>query len=136
MSERTIEVVAALLVDARGRALMVRKRGTTAFMQPGGKLEPGEEALDGLLRELREELGLELAAGRFEPLGVFEEAAANEPGQRVRATVWRVLLGHDDVHGAAAEIEEARWIDPVDPGDVALAPLSSRALLPLVGRDG
>ena len=111
---------------------MVRKRGTTAFMQPGGKLEPGEGGLDGLRRELREELALDVAPRRFEPLGVFEEDAANEPGRRVRATVWRVRLDEADTHGAAAEIEEARWIDPADPGDVPLAPLSSRALLPLL----
>ncbi len=133
MSSRPIQVVAALLVDRRGHALMVRKRGTTAFMQPGGKLEPGEDALDGLRRELREELGLELAAERFEPLGVFEADAANEPGRRVRATVWRALLHDRDAYRAAAEIEEARWVDPAAPGDVTLAPLSSRALLPLLG---
>ncbi|GAA2069490.1 NUDIX domain-containing protein [Aeromicrobium halocynthiae] len=132
MSGVPIEVVAALLVDERGHALMVRKRGTTAFMQPGGKLEPGEEALDGLRRELREELALDVAADRFEPIGIFEEDAANEPGRRVRATVWQVLLHEGDAHAAAAEIEEARWIDPADPGDVVMAPLSVRALLPLL----
>lgn len=133
MSDEPIDVVAALLVDARGRALMVRKRGTTAFMQPGGKLEAGEDPLAGLRRELLEELQLDLPPERFEPIGLFEEDAANEPGRRVRATVWRVLLHDGDAHGAAAEIEESRWIDPADPGDVALAPLSSRVLLPLLG---
>lgn len=132
MSGRPIDVVAALLVDARGHALMVRKRGTTAFMQPGGKLEPDEGALAGLQRELREELVLDLPARRFEPLGVFEEDAANEPGRRVRATVWRVLLDDADSYRADAEIEEARWVDPAAPGEVELAPLSVRALLPLL----
>lgn len=131
---RRIDVVAALLVDETGRALMVRKRGTAAFMQPGGKLEPGEDALDGLRRELVEELDLALAAARFQPLGTFEEDAANEPGHRVRAVVWRVGLTGSDVPTAGAEIEELRWIDPAAPGDVVLAPLSSRALLPLVAR--
>lgn len=131
---RRIDVVAALLVDASGRALMVRKRGTEAFMQPGGKLEAGEDPLDGLRRELVEELDLHLAAERFGLIGTFEEDAANEPGHRVRAVVWRVALTAADVPTAGAEIEELCWVDPAAPGDVVLAPLSSRALLPLVAR--
>jgi 8-oxo-dGTP diphosphatase len=34
---RTIELVAGLIRDEAGRVLLVRKRGTAAFMQPGGK---------------------------------------------------------------------------------------------------
>lgn len=128
-----IDVVACLVVGADGRALMVRKRGTTAFMQPGGKPEPGESGLEALRRELDEELGLRLAEDAFTWVGEFDEDAANEPGHRVHARVWRADL-HDE-HVVAAEIEEARWIDPVDPGDVDLAPLSREVLLPLLAEE-
>ena len=37
MSDNVISVVAALIRDEQGRVLLVRKRGTAAFMQPGGK---------------------------------------------------------------------------------------------------
>ena len=37
-----IRIVAAVIVDEAGRLLLVRKRGTQAFMQPGGKIAPGE----------------------------------------------------------------------------------------------
>ena len=43
MSSNVISVVAALIRDERGRVLLVRKRGTAVFMQPGGKRHPGEE---------------------------------------------------------------------------------------------
>jgi hypothetical protein len=36
----TIQIVAALIRDGAGRVLLVRKRGTTAFMQPGGNAVP------------------------------------------------------------------------------------------------
>lgn len=49
-----IRISAAVIVDAEGRILVVRKRGTTAFMQPGGKIDPGETALAAVRRELVE----------------------------------------------------------------------------------
>ena len=43
MNAGTIRIVAALIRDDAGRVLLVRKRGTDAFMQPGGKRDPGED---------------------------------------------------------------------------------------------
>ena len=44
-----------------GRLLGVRTRGRNRFYLPGGKPEPGETEEEALLREVREELGLELS---------------------------------------------------------------------------
>ncbi|HEX7946094.1 MAG TPA: NUDIX domain-containing protein, partial [Phenylobacterium sp.] len=57
-----VEVVGAVIRDAGGRLLTVRKRGTQRFMLPGGKREPGEDDAEALARELREELGVEVTA--------------------------------------------------------------------------
>ena len=51
MSEQVISIVAALIRDEAGRVLLVRKRGTHAFMQPGGKRDPGEDDATALVRE-------------------------------------------------------------------------------------
>ena len=47
-----IVVSAVCVFDDAGRLLTVRKRGTTMFMHPGGKPEPGETAVQAAAREL------------------------------------------------------------------------------------
>jgi 8-oxo-dGTP diphosphatase len=129
MSDNIISVVAALIRDDAGRMLVVRKRGTEAFMQPGGKCDAGEDDLTALDREIGEELGCRMVPGSARPLGQFDCAAANEPGWRVRANLYAV-----DVRGAVvpqAEIAEALWIDPIAPVSIVLAPLTRDHVLPL-----
>lgn len=122
------QTVAAVITDAHGRVLLVRKRGSTTFIQPGGKREPGEDALQTLARELREELGVSLVPGTAQRLGEFEDRAVNEPGRRVRAEVYRVQVAGEPL--PRAEIDELRWLDPLPPYPVPVAPLSAGHVLP------
>ena len=125
-----IHVSAAVIVDEAGRVLVVRKQGTTRFMQPGGKPEAGESAAQTLIRELHEELGLLLDEADLRPLGTFVSAAANEPGHRVVAEAFATSVDPASVT-AQAELAELRWITPADVATLPLAPLSVEHLLPI-----
>ena len=103
MDAATIRIVAALIRDHAGRVLLVRKRGTSAFMQPGGKRDGGEDDVAALSREIAEELGCGVLAGSIRSLGEFDAVAANEPGFRVQASLYGI-----DVTG---EIAPSREID-------------------------
>lgn len=121
-----IVVSAVVLADADGCVLTVRKRGTDAFMHPGGKPEGGESPARCAVREVEEELGLELDPERLELVAVHRTAAANEAGRPLVASVFRhpVLSGASRPHVApAAEIEEVRWLDPTRPLPPESAPL-------------
>jgi 8-oxo-dGTP diphosphatase len=134
MDTGTIRIVAALIRDDAGRVLLVRKRGTTAFMQPGGKRDPGEDDIAALSREIAEELGCRLVPASIRPLGEFDAIAANEPGWRVQANLYGI-----DVTGEIApsqEIDETIWIDPAAPPEIALAPLTRDHVLPLASTRG
>ena len=64
---KQVHVVAGVLRDARGRILLARRtegRDLAGLWEfPGGKVEPGESPEDALVRELREELGVEAEVG-------------------------------------------------------------------------
>ncbi len=126
---RRIHVSAAVITDADGRLLLVRKAGTTAFMQPGGKPEPGETPAETLARELAEEVGLHVDPDALEPLGAFRASAANEPGFEVVADVFRVDIG-DQRPAPDAEIAELRWVTAATASGIEVAPLAREYFLP------
>src|ERR1700753_412678 len=130
MGVPTLRIVAAVIRDPQGRWLLVRKRGTGTFMQPGGKLEPGESADQALVRELDEELGMSVAVNELGHVGRFAAPAANEAGYDIDVDVYTAPAPLRTT--PLAEIEEARWIDPRTPGEVVLAPLIVDRLLPLL----
>ncbi|MCF3946404.1 NUDIX hydrolase [Acidiphilium iwatense] len=131
---QTIRISAALVLDPAGLTLLVRKRGTQAFMQPGGKIEPHEDPLTALIRELREELGVTVNTSSPVYIGRFSAPAANEADSIVEAELFRVGLA-----GAvtpAAEIAEIAWLGPATPTGLILAPLARDHVLPLHRRLG
>lgn len=125
-----IRVSAGVVIDEHGRAVVVRKAGAVVFQQPGGKPEAGEDATTALVREIAEEIGVHVDPAQVEPLGVFRDLAANEPGHTVVADAFRVRVRHADV-ARGGEIEELRWLTAADATSTPLANLSRNHLLRL-----
>lgn len=130
MTRPTLVVSAVCFRDEVGRILTVRKRGTSMFMLPGGKLEAGESPADAAVREIREEIGVELALADLELLGEWTTDAANEPDTAVTGTVYTAEL--TSAPSAAAEITEIRWVVS---GDEHLAPLLRERVMPALGME-
>lgn len=128
VTPKTIRIAAAVLIGPDGRTLLVRKRGTQAFMQPGGKIEASELPVNALARELEEELALVIDPTSAAYLGHFTAPAVNEPGFEVQAELF--LLHISEPVTPAAEIEEVQWIDPEGDGGLVLAPLTRDLVLP------
>ena len=126
-----VEVVGAVIRDATGKLLTVRKRGTTRFMLPGGKRDRDEDDLSALARELAEELGVRMVSAEW--LGSFEAPAANEPGAIVRSRAYRVEIA--GTISCRAEIEALSWVDPSASPDRPMAPLLLQHILPTLSGD-
>lgn len=126
-----IRIAAAVITDKQQRMLLVRKKGTLYFMQPGGKIEPRESAQAAVIRELQEELNVSLQAAELTEMGQFTDNAANEPGYIVQATLFSTEKQVGEV-AAAAEIEEVRWVSREEAHSVLLAPLTQNIIIPRV----
>ena len=127
--DTTIKIVAAIVLNELGETLLVRKRGTAAFMQPGGKMGEGEGALDALSREVSEELNCSIVRPTARDVGTFFAPAANEPGYTVEAQLFVVSLVGEP--SAGAEIEEIVWVRPMEAVSLTLAPLTHDFVLPI-----
>lgn len=64
-----IDVVAAVIENREGRILIARRKPDISlggyWEFPGGKVEEGESPSDCLVRELREEMDMQIEPGEF-----------------------------------------------------------------------
>ena len=97
--------VAAAIVD-EGRALVTRRRDNGKWEPPGGTLEPDEAILDGLVREVREEIGLKVTGPRLS--GIYK----NMP-RGIVALVFRCEYNGDPVR-ISEEVSETLWMTRVE----------------------
>ncbi|MEV7280630.1 (deoxy)nucleoside triphosphate pyrophosphohydrolase [Streptomyces sp. NPDC093111] len=132
-----VVVVAGALYD-QGRLLAARRSAPAELAGrwelPGGKLEPGESPEEALVRELREELGIETEPGERLP-GEWPL----KPGYVLRVWTARLLSGeprpledHDELRWLARhELDSVDWLDQDRP-----AVAEAARLLPAVPADG
>ncbi|WP_324672559.1 NUDIX domain-containing protein [Hymenobacter sp. GOD-10R] len=101
-----------------GAILTARSHNRDTYYIPGGKREPGESDHEALLREIKEELSVDLILETVHLVGQFEAQAHGKPA----GTLVRMRCYAADYHGQlapAAEIEEMVWLTYADRAKVS-----------------
>ena len=121
MGSEILLVVACALIDVDGRVLLARRpqgrplAGLWEF--PGGKVEPGETPEAALIRELKEELGIDTQESCLAPF-TFASHAYEKFHLLMPLYVCRRWTGTV----AAREGQELTWARPARLGDYEMPP--------------
>jgi 8-oxo-dGTP diphosphatase len=114
-------VAAAALIDGDGRVLLARRpkgKAMAGFWEfPGGKLDEGETPEGALVRELKEELGIDAEAQCMAPIA-FASHATDE--YHLLMPLFALRKWRGIAH--AIEHEALAWVRPASFTDYELAP--------------
>lgn len=114
------------IITCGGKLLMEKRRDSDIWGLVGGGVKKTESTLDGMVREVYEELGLRIPGERFRKLDVY-----GEPG-RVAAfqdgSIWRMVIvvyglefDTEPVMRISAESKELRFFSREEIRDIQIA---------------
>ena len=131
-----IDIYKSGAILIRNRKLLVeRTDNKDYFIAPGGTVEPGESSTETLVRELLEEFKVIVAEDGCELFGIFTAHAAGREDKIVEMTVFLV----NDWVGEPVpdnEVEEIRWIDSTDLGNIKLGSIFEHEVIPKLKASG
>jgi len=117
-------LVTAAFIEHGGKLLLTRRKSNVPYPLlwefPGGKVEPGEDPHDGIIREIREELAIEIVVE-----GIYEVVYFRYPERSVLVLAYRCKWLKGEIMNI--EVEEHRWFAPDElegleilPADISL----------------
>jgi len=123
-------VVAVALIDVDGRVLIAQrpegKKMAGLWEFPGGKVDPGEAPETALIRELNEELGIDVTESCLAPF-TFASHAYDDFHLLMPLYVCRVWEGQV----SPQEGQAIRWVRPLDLRDYPMPPADA-PLIPML----
>jgi 8-oxo-dGTP diphosphatase len=126
---------AAGIVIQDRKVISTRSKESNIFITPGGKLEEGETEIQALIRELREELSIDVDRHDVEKIADYYAPAAGKTGKTIRMATYLVSQ-YTGTISANGEIEEVRSFNSSLPNDIEIAPLLSEKIIPLLHQQG
>jgi 8-oxo-dGTP diphosphatase len=110
-----LNVVVAVITDAQQRVLITRRALSASsgglWEFPGGKLEAGEQPTAALIREIKEEVGLDILG--YDYLGEVRYVYKHQP---ISLLVYHVHRYHGEAVCCETQLD-LRWVDLVSLND-------------------
>lgn len=102
------------------KLLCTRSKGKEKYYSPGGKREQGESDEETLIREVKEEVSVDIKKETIQYYNTFEaQADGKEDGIMVKMTCY--TAEYEGILQASSEIEEINFLDTKDMDKISLA---------------
>ena len=128
-------VVAAALIDREGRVLLQQRAPGRAMAGlwefPGGKIEPGERPEAALVRELAEELGIDVDQGALTPATFASAELGGENGDKRHLLLLLYCCRSWRGEPQALDATALLWLRPRDMKALAMPP-ADEPLIPIL----
>lgn len=94
------------VIEHDGKILVCRGIGDTVWEFPGGRLHEHEEPMEGVAREIKEELGIDVTV---------EKVVHISRSYHSKSKQWQVFVVYrcgmnGDIHADPKEVEEVKWV--------------------------
>jgi 8-oxo-dGTP pyrophosphatase MutT (NUDIX family) len=114
---KIIDKLAWLEIKNR-KVLMAKSKGKTKFYIPGGKREANETDAEALIREIKEELSVDIQPETLRFYGIFQ-AQADSQALGIEVKMQCYFAQYTLNLHPAAEIEDLAWLNYQDYDDLA-----------------
>ena len=122
-----VHIVAAggFVENAVGEILLVKTRRDGQWVFPGGQVEVGENLIDGVIREVKEESGIDVKVSHL--VGIFSNTATYEGHSGVKIVPTKVMFDFvcEPIGGnltTSDETSDSRWVSKEKVLDMVSAP--------------
>ncbi|NKY48389.1 NUDIX hydrolase [Nocardia cerradoensis] len=116
--------VSAVVQDSAGRILMIHRTDNDKYSIPGGGLEIGESVADAVVREVKEETGIDVEVTKL--VGVFSNprhVIAFDDGEvRQEFSICFLAAPRGGQLRTSAESKEVKWVAPADLSELDIHP--------------
>jgi 8-oxo-dGTP pyrophosphatase MutT (NUDIX family) len=123
----------ALALIRNNKVLMAKNYDFDKYFIPGGKIEKNENEEEALIREIKEELNVDLVEDSINYFGTFEDVASTHPNSTVQ-----VKLYFGEISGELkpnSEVEKLSWFGKSDDWE-KLGSVAKTKIMPALVKEG
>ena len=126
--------VAGIIIKDK-KLLFARATGEDSFFGPGGRIEDGETPEQAMVRELKEELSIDVSPEDLEFFGDYSAATDTHRGKTTRTKAFVVKKWSSDPV-PSAEVEELKWLTSELPDNIRVGSTFGGEVLPALNKLG